>query len=192
MQKSAAKSVTRSENLDDYRRGSHSVYKLTYHVIFVTKYRKKVITDEIGDFMKNYAAYLCGRMNSELISAETDVDHMHLLISMPPDVAPVKLINSLKSQLSKEVRNTYRSHVEKYLWGDSPFWSASYFCATTGSVSLETVKNTLKSNEQKNTNANTLKRGNTKRKTSAIHPTTDFIGRGFLAHCYNYLFISIN
>ena len=102
------KSVPGSENLDDYRRGSHSVYKLTYHVIFVTKYRKKVITDEIGDFMKNYAAYLCGRMNSELISAETDADHMHLLISMPPDVAPVKLINSLKSQLSKEVRNTYR------------------------------------------------------------------------------------
>ena len=63
------KSVSRSENLDDYRRGSHSVYKLTYHVIFVTKYRKKVITDEIGDFMKDYAAYLCGRMNSELISA---------------------------------------------------------------------------------------------------------------------------
>ena len=47
------KSVSRSENLDDYRRGSHSVYKLTYYVIFVTKYRKKVITDEIGDFMKN-------------------------------------------------------------------------------------------------------------------------------------------
>ena len=41
MQKSAAKSVTRSENLDDYRRGSHSVYKLTYHVIFVTKYKRK-------------------------------------------------------------------------------------------------------------------------------------------------------
>ena len=149
------KSIVESDILNGYRRGSHSVYKLTYHVIFVTKYRKKVITDEIGDFMKNYAAYLCGRMNSELISAETDVDHMHLLISMPPDVAPVKLINSLKSQLSKEVRNTYRSHVEKYLWGDSPFWSASYFCATTGSVSL-----------------------------SAIHPTTDFIGRGFLARCY--------
>ncbi|MBE5824759.1 MAG: hypothetical protein E7308_11900 [Butyrivibrio sp.] len=70
---------------------------------------------------------------------------MHLLISMPPDVTPVKLINSLKSQLSKEVRNT------------------------------------LKINEQRNTNANTLRRVNTKRKASAIHPTTDFIGRGFLA-----------
>ena len=46
--------------MDSYNRGSHSVYKLTYHIIFVTKYRKKVITDEIGDFRTNHAAYLCG------------------------------------------------------------------------------------------------------------------------------------
>jgi putative transposase len=45
--------------MDDYNKGSHSVYKLTYHIIFVTKYRKKVITDEIGDFMKDMAEYLC-------------------------------------------------------------------------------------------------------------------------------------
>ncbi len=158
------KSVPGSENLADYRRGSHSVYKLTYHVIFVTKYRKKVITDEIGDFMKNYAAYLCGRMNSELISAETDADHMHLLVSMPPDVAPVKLINSLKSQLSKEVKNTYRTHVEKYLWGDSPFWSASYFCATTGSVSLETVKKYIEDQRTEEHKRKYIKSGKYKKK----------------------------
>ena len=96
------KSIAESDILNEYRRGSHSVYKLTYHVIFVTKYRKKVITDEIGDFTKNYAAYLFGRMISE----------------------------------------------------------------------------------QKNTNVNTLRRGNTKRIASAIHPTTDFIGRGFFARYY--------
>ena len=158
------KSVPGSENLDDYRRGSHSVYKLTYHVIFVTKYRKKVITDEIGDFMKNYAAYLCGRMNSELISAETDADHMHLLVSMPPDVAPVKLINSLKSQLSREVKNTYRTHVEQYLCGDSPFWSASYFCATTGSVSLETVKKYIEEQRTEEHKRKYIKTGKYKKK----------------------------
>ena len=46
------KSIAESDILNEYRRGSHSVYKLTYHVIFVTKYRKKVITDEIGDFRR--------------------------------------------------------------------------------------------------------------------------------------------
>ena len=102
--------------MDDYNRGSHSVYKLTYHIIFVTKYRKKVITDEIGDFMKDMADYLCNRMNCTLISAETDEDHIHLLVSMPPDIAPVKLVNMVKTQSSKEVRATYTEHVEKYVW----------------------------------------------------------------------------
>ena len=124
----------------DYNRRSHSVFLLTYHIVFVTKYRRPVITDEIGDFMKNHAAYLCGRFEGELLSAETDRDHMHLLVSMPPDVAPSRLVTTLKTQLSKEVRAEYREHVRKYLWEDSSFWSSSYFIASTGTTVLEKVR----------------------------------------------------
>lgn len=124
----------------DYSKRAHSVYLLTYHIVFVTKYRRPVITNEIGDFMKNHAAYLCGRFEGELLSAETDADHMHLLVSMPPDVAPSRLIGTLKTQLSKEVRSAYPAHVKKYLWGDTGFWSNSYFIASTGTTSLERIK----------------------------------------------------
>ena len=124
----------------DYNRKSHSVFALTYHIVFVTKYRRPVITDEIGDFMKDHAAYLCGRFGGDLLSAETDRDHMHLLVSMPPDVAPSRLVTTLKTQLSKEVRAEYREHVRKYLWEDSSFWSSSYFIASTGSTVLEKVR----------------------------------------------------
>ena len=96
----------------DYNRKSHSVFLLTYHIVFVTKYRRPVITDEIGDFMKDHAAYLCGRFGGDLLSAETDRDHMHLLVE----------------------------HVRKYLWGDSSFWSSSYFIASTGTTVLEKVR----------------------------------------------------
>ena len=124
----------------DYNRRSHSVFLLTYHIVFVTKYRRPVITDEIGDFMKDHAAYLCGRFGGDLLSAETDRDHMHLLVSMPPDVAPSRLVTTLKTQLSKEVRAEYREHVRKFPWGDSSFWSSSYFIASTGSTVLEKVR----------------------------------------------------
>ena len=124
----------------DYNRKSHSVFALTYHIVFVTKYRRPVITDEIGDFMKDHAAYLCGRFGGDLLSAETDRDHMHLLVSMPPDVAPSRLVTTLKTQLSKEVRAEYREHVRKYLWEDSSFWSSSYFIASTGTTALEKVR----------------------------------------------------
>lgn len=129
----------------DYQKRSHSVYLLTYHLVFVTKYRVPVITDEIGDFMKNHAAYLCGRFDGELISAETDADHIRLLVSMPPDIAPSKLVGTLKTQLSKEVRSEYSEHVKKYLWGDAPFWSNSYFIATTGTTVMEKVKEYIES-----------------------------------------------
>ena len=124
----------------EYNRKAHSVYLLTYHIVFVTKYRRPVISDEIGYFMKNHAAYLCGRFGGELVSAETDEDHIHLLVSMPPDVAPSRLVATLKTQLSKEVRAEYTEHVRKYLWGDAPFWSNSYFIATTGTTVMEKVK----------------------------------------------------
>ena len=129
----------------DYNRKAHSVYLLTYHIVFVTKYRRPVITDEIGDFMKNHTAYLCGRSGGDLISAETDRDHIHLLVSMPPDVAPSRLVTTLKTQLSKEVRLEYTDHVRQYLWGDVPFWSSSYFIATTGTAVMEKVKEYIES-----------------------------------------------
>ena len=161
--------------MDDYNRGSHSVYKLTYHIIFVTKYRKKVITDEIGDFMKDMTEYLCNHMDCTLISAETDEDHIHMLVSMPPDIAPVKLVNMVKTQLSKEVRAAYTEHVEKYLWKDS-FWSASYFCATTGSVSMETVKSYIEGQRTDEHKRKYVKSGKYRK---AIHPTTDSRRKGF-------------
>ena len=124
----------------EYNRKAHSVYLLTYHIVFVTKYRRPVISDEIGYFMKNHAAYLCGRFGGEMVSAETDEDHIHLLVSMPPDVAPSRLVATLKTQLSKEVRAEYTEHVRKYLRGDAPFRSNSYFIATTGTTVMEKVK----------------------------------------------------
>ena len=124
----------------EYRKKAHSVFLLTYHIVFVTKYRRPVITDRMGDYMKEHAAYLCGRFNGELLSAETDRDHMHLLVSMPPDIMPSRLIGTLKTQLSKEVRAAFKEAVQKYLWGDAPFWSDSYFIATTGTTSLEKIR----------------------------------------------------
>lgn len=128
--------------MEDYIRTRHSVYLLTYHMIFVTKWRKPVITDEIGDFMTATARRLCTGYGGELISAETDTDHIHLLVSLPPSKNLTDIIRSLKTQLSKEVhaRPEYDKVIKKYIYGDAPLWSPSYFVATTGSVSMGTVK----------------------------------------------------
>jgi len=81
---------------------------------------------------------------AEMLSAETDCDHIHMLVSMPPDLAPSKLVATLKTQLSKEIRSVYKEQIEKQLWGGA-FWSSSYFIATTGTTVLENVKKYIES-----------------------------------------------
>lgn len=131
----------------NYIRTRHSVYLLTYHMIFVTKWRKPCISNEIGDFMKSEAARLCLGYGGELVSAETDRDHIHLLVSLPPTKDVFNVVRSLKTQLSKEIHAhpVYGPYVARFIHGNAPLWSASYFVATTGSVSLETVKSYIES-----------------------------------------------
>lgn len=125
----------------DYRKRSHSVCLLTYHIVLVTKYRKPLIDDDISVYLKQYAAYLCRRFDGELLSAETDTDHMHLQVSLPASVAPAEFVRSLKTQLSRELHKdeVLMAHVRKHLSGDAPFWSPSYFIVTTGGASIERI-----------------------------------------------------
>ena len=89
----------------EYKKKAHSVYLMTYHLVFVTKYRKPVISDEIGDFMKILCSEICKEHGGELISAELDTDHLHLLISMPPQERPSDVIRVLKTQTSKKIQS---------------------------------------------------------------------------------------
>lgn len=128
--------------MQEYIHARHSVYLLTYHMVFVTKWRKPVISDEIGAFMVREAGRLCKGYGGELIQGETDRDHIHLLVSLPPKACVGNAVRNLKTQLSRAVHSTpeYDSYVKQYIYGDAPLWSPSYFVASTGSVSLEHVK----------------------------------------------------
>lgn len=131
----------------DYRVKAHSVYLMTYHVVFVTKYRRPCISPEIGDFMKARATELMKGCHGSVISAETDTDHIHLLIEAPPQERPSDIVRVLKTQLSRDVHRIpkYDSYVKKFLYGNTPLWSPSYFMATTGSTVLEKVKQYIES-----------------------------------------------
>ena len=113
---------------DGYNRGQHCVYCLTYHMIFVTHYRKPVINDEMSAAMKEFS------------------NHIHLLVSLPPNTNISVFVRSIKTQLSREMRKRFPEQIKQYIYGDdTSFWSRSYFIATTGSVSLETVKQYIES-----------------------------------------------
>lgn len=114
-----------------YHLKAHSIYQMSYHMVFVTKNKKAAISEEIGSFMRKRAAELCKNMGGQMVSAETAPDHIHLLVEMPPQQKPSDVVRVLKTQLSKETRAIpeYNIHISKYLSGDA-LWMSSYFIST--------------------------------------------------------------
>ena len=125
---------------DKYTRNAHSVCCLTYHAVFVIKYRRKVLSEEILSFIQEHARYLIEeRYHGKLIELNGEEDHIHILFELPPSAAPSVIICNLKTQLSKEVRKRYMDEIRGKLWKDS-FWSDSYFLSTTGGANIETLE----------------------------------------------------
>ena len=117
----------------------HSVYKLNYHVVLVTKYRHKCITPDIFDCMKKQIDRVIGEWGGSLDEINHDLDHIHMLISLPPQQAPSKAICSIKTVTSRMVRKEFSDYLKKFYWKDS-FWSDSYLILTVGGATLDIVK----------------------------------------------------
>ena len=126
--------------MDDLNRKRHAVYKLTYHAVFVIKYRRRVMTEPIITHMRQYATHLIEQCyQGKLLELNGEPDHIHILFELPATAAPSVVVCSLKTQLSKEVRAKFWDEIKDKLWKDS-FWSDSYFITTTGGANFETLE----------------------------------------------------
>ena len=119
-------------------RDNHSVYTIQFHYVACVKYRRKVLTGGIPDRIKEINQEVAKAFDIEIIEQETALDHIHVLFSSKPQVAPSRFINSLKSVSARRIFQEF-PEVKKNL-RKGHFWSPSYFLASTGRVTIETVK----------------------------------------------------
>ena len=105
------------------------------HLVFVTMYRRGVLTDEHLDALRGVFASVCADFGAELVEMDGEDDHVHLLVAYPPHVAVARLVNSLKGVSARRLRQRYRvrSHREH-------LWSPSYLAVSAGGAPLETLK----------------------------------------------------
>lgn len=122
----------------DYRNGRHVVYRLHAHIVLVTKYRRNPITDRVRTLLIDVTREVCERHGVNLVEADGESDHLHLLIDYPPKVSISKLVGAIKTNTSKHVREQHWPEVTQALWGQH-FWSPSYFATSTGGAPLELV-----------------------------------------------------
>lgn len=125
----------------------HCVYKLTFHLVLVTKYRRKCFTGEMLARLKEIIIDLCDKWEVNLIGFNGEEDHVHLLIDMHPNIMPSKFVNNLKTVTSRLIRKEYADHLSKFYW-KPVLWTRAYCLLTTGGATIDTIKQYIQNQEK--------------------------------------------
>ncbi len=121
-----------------YWRGGHTRHKLQYHLVWIPKYRKRVLRGKIAYRLKGLLYDAC-RINRWWIGRiNIQIDHVHLLIQLQADDSVAEVVRILKGGTSKIIRKEF-PELEEFLWGDS-FWAKGYFAESIGSVDEAVIK----------------------------------------------------
>ena len=118
-----------------YQSSRHAVYLLNYHFIFVPKYRRRILVGKIRDTLLALFQDYAEQFNCKILAVEIMPDHVHLFLSVAPKVSPSQIAHYLKGWTSRTLRQTF-----PFLMRYQAFWSPSYFVASSGNVSSETIR----------------------------------------------------
>jgi len=121
-----------------YQTGAHTKHRLQYHVVWIPKYRKRILRGKIAIRLKRLLYEAC-KVNRWWISEiSIQEDHVHIVIQASPSDSLAEVVQILKGGTSRVIRKEFPD-LEEFLWGDS-FWADGYFAETVGKVDEEVVK----------------------------------------------------
>ena len=123
--------------MGEYRRGAHTVYEIHLHVVWTTKYRKPVLTGEVPVRVRDLIREICGGHDVKIMKGHVSKDHIHLLLSIPPQVTISRLVQWLKGKTAQKLMMEC-PHLKKHYWGQH-MWARGYFCCSTGNVTDEII-----------------------------------------------------
>ena len=123
--------------MQNYRKTSHSTYDLKYHLVWITKYRKKVLTGQVADRVRTLTREICNQNDVEILKGHVSKDHVHLFVSVPPFIAISKLMQALKGKSSRKLLSENKE-LSRQFWGRH-FWARGYFAASSGNITDEVI-----------------------------------------------------
>jgi putative transposase len=123
--------------MENYRKTSHSVYDLKYHLVWITKYRKPVFFGDVAIRLRELIREICKSLDIEIIKGHVSKDHVHLFVSVPPQLSISKVMGRIKGKTSRKLLSEYR-RLSKEFWGRH-LWGRGYFAASSGNVTDEVI-----------------------------------------------------
>lgn len=116
---------------------SHTKWKCQYHIVFIPKYRKKILFGKVRLDVRDIIKTLCGYKHVEIIEGAVCVDHIHLCVSIPPKMSVSNFMGYLKG---KSALMLYDKHPELESKWNKSLWARGYYVATVGNVTEDTIK----------------------------------------------------
>jgi len=125
------------EKATEIRTGRHCVFLMHVHLVFVTKYRRRVFEARHIEYMRGLFARLCSDLDAEMVEMDGEEDHVHILVNYPPKLAVSTLVNALKGTSSRRLRGEFPEIERRYYKG--VLWSPSYFAGSCGGAPLTVI-----------------------------------------------------
>ena len=127
--------------MGEWKSKNHGKYLLQYHLIFVCKYRKKLLSsNSISSDMKSLSKFICEKHNVIIRYMETDKDHIHYMIETEPNINLCDLVRTMKSYTTYHIWKKYHTYLSKCFWKEHTFWTDGYFVCSVGNVSEKILK----------------------------------------------------
>ena len=127
------------------RKAAHVQYDIEYHIVWTTKYRYKVLNGKIAERTRQLIRQSCNSMNVTIIKGSISKEHVHLLVSCPPNLSVSKIVQQLKGKSSRTLQMEYKELKKKY-WGQH-LWASGYFCRSVGTVTRDMIKDYIENQE---------------------------------------------
>ena len=121
----------------EYRKNAHCVWDVKFHIIWVTKYRYKVLRGEVATRTRDILRQICQGREVVIVQGAVSPDHVHMLVSVPPQLAAAKLVQYLKGRSSRMLQDEFPQLKKRY-WGQH-LWARGYFCCSSGNVTDEVI-----------------------------------------------------
>lgn len=118
----------------------HCTYRLQYHLVVVTRYRRKCMTAPMLERLEAIARSTAEKWGGEVLECNGEADHLHLLLELTPRTAPSSFVNNLKTVTSRLIRKEFAEHLKQYYGPQPVFWSRSYCMITVGGAPLSVLR----------------------------------------------------
>ncbi len=133
-------------DMSKYKKLSHVIYKCDYHIVWVPKYRLRILKGVVKDLVENDINKLCVWKKCEVVELSVQEDHIHLVVSVPPKVSISNLMGILKGKIAIKIFKSYPDLKKKPYWGNH-FWARGYFVSTVG-LAEDMIKKYVKHQEK--------------------------------------------